>query len=310
MPTMTGDFQAALFTDFKELYNDWFFAAQNVNDITAFCDVIDSTTLIENFNFMETVPQFAEWVDERKLQGIGASYNYSVKNKHWEVTIEIDRDTIDDNRLQLERQKIAHLGLEAGRAPWQMFINALTANTACYDGQNFFSASHSQGNSGSQSNLLSATGTTVSAIMTDFGTAKAAMRNFVDGQGRPMNLGQRGLHVLAPPALEQQFMQIANNDFIVVTGGANNFGTESNYLKGAFDVTIDPYLTDTNDWYLFATGEPGKPFVYVNRKPPEFVAQDDPAGETNFMRRLLRYGADWRSQIGYGPWYLAINMHQ
>ena len=306
MPTMTPDTQVALFTDFMEKYNDWFFAAQNVNDFTVFCEVIPSSTLIENINFLETVPQYREWIDERALQAIGASYQYSVTNKHWEVSIQIDRDTVFDNRLQLERQKIAHLGLEAGRAPWQIFINALTANGVGYDSVAQFATTHTQGASGTQSNLISGTGITLSEVMTDIGTVIAAARNFLDGQGRPMNLGQKGRHILAPPAMEQTFMQIANNDFIVEpTVGY----TVSNYLKGAFELTIDPYLTDTNNWYLFLTAEPGMPMIYVNRQAPEFVAQDSPESPDNFSRRMLNYGADWRSQAGYGPWYLAIEVN-
>lgn len=310
MPQMTADTQVALFTDFKEMYNEWFFAAQNLNDFTIFCDVIDSTTLIENINFLETIPQFREWLDERALQGIGPSYQYSLKNRHWEVTIEIDRDTIFDNRLQLERQKVQHLGLEAGRAPWQIFINALQANGTGYDGVAYFATTHTQNGQSNQSNLITGTGTTVTQIATDFGTAKAALRNMKDGQGRPMNIGQRGLHVLASPSLEQQFLQLANNSFLVVATGSGIFGQQDNYLKGQFDLTIDPYLSDTDDWYLFDTAQPGKPMIYQNREAPQFVAQDDPGSEANFMRRMLRYGSDWRSAGGYGPWYLAVKVAQ
>ncbi len=308
MPSMVGDFQIALFTEFREMYNSWFLAAENMNDTTPFMEFLDSKSLTLDLNFMETVPQFREWLDERALQGIGAAYHYSIKNRHWEATIEIDSDTIDDDLLGLERQKIAHLGQEAGRAPWQLMVNALVANGLGYDAVAMFSTAHTQNALANQSNLLTGTGTTVGALMTDFSTAKAAMRNFLDGQGRPMNLGMRGLHVLAGPTLEQQFLQIMNNDLIVTSTAASVFGAQTNHLKGAFDLTIDPYLTDVDDWYLFATAEPGKPMVYANRQPPRFVAQDNPAGETMFMRRLLRYGVDWRSQVGFGPWYLALKI--
>lgn len=310
MPQMTGDFQAALFTDFEEMYNEWFFAAQNVNDFTKFCDVINATTLTTNLNFMETIPQFSEWLDERKLQSIGPAYNYSVAARHWEVTIEIDRDTLDDDRLQLERQKIAHLGLEAGRAPWQLFINALVANGTGYDTVAMFSTAHTQNGQANQSNIVTGSGTSIANIMADIATVKANFRLVKDGQGRPMNLGSTGLHILAPPAMEQQLNQIANNDFVVVNVSSGIFGQESNYLKGMFDFTIDPYLTDTDDWYAFDTGQPAKPFIYINRKAPEFTSLDAPTSPENWMRRKLMYGADWRSAIGYGPWYLAQQVAQ
>lgn len=304
------DAQIALYTEFKEKYNDYFFAAQNVNDFTAFCEIIPSTTLIEDLNFLETIPQYREWIDGRALQAIGPAYHYSVRNRHWEVTIEIDRDAIDDNRLQLERQKVAHLGLEAGRAPWQMFVNGLAANGAGYDGIAYFSAAHTQNAQPVQTNIVNGTGITPAAIATDFATAKAGMRGLTDGQGRPMNLGQRGLVVLASQLLEQQFLMLANNTFIVTSTAAGVFGMQDNVLKGQFEVIIDPYLADTDDWYMFATAEPGLPMVYVNRQAPQFVAQDSPASEANFMNRMLRYGSDWRSQIGYGPWYMAAIVAQ
>ena len=74
-------------------------APATTSDFTVFCEVIPSSTLIENINFLETVPQYREWIDERALQAIGASYQYSVTNKHWEVSIQINRDTVFDNRL-------------------------------------------------------------------------------------------------------------------------------------------------------------------------------------------------------------------
>jgi phage major head subunit gpT-like protein len=309
-----------LFYDFEERYNSWFLAAVNVNDYTLFCTVVDATTLVYSANWFSTVPKVTEWVDERTFQGIGQQFQYNITVKHWEATIEVDRDTLDDDRLQLAQQRVSQLGQEAGRFPWEMFVNALTANTACYDGQNFFSTTHSEMSSGTQSNLLTGTGTTVTALQTDLGTAIAALRGFKDGYGRPMNLGKRGLHVLAPAAMEQQFMQILNNDFIIVaqdrtpSGGSagNIFSQASNWFKGIADLTIDPYLdaTDTDDWYLFDTAEPDKPFLYVNRKSPEFAAQTDPQADPTFSRRLYRYGTDFRSQVGYGPWFLAVKVAQ
>lgn len=310
MAQVTSDFLAALFTTYRTIFEDWFLAASNVNDYTRLTTVFPSNTLTESFNWLGTVPKMQLWTAERTLQAIAQAQTYSLTNSHYESTVEVDRDMIEDDRYMLVRPRIAQLGQEAARYYWEALISTVTSgsSTPCYDGQNFFSTTHSEESSGTQSNLVSGTGTTQTAIQTDFQTARQTMWRYKDNKGRPMQL--KGNLVVAPPELEQVFLVLLNSQFYPGGLGATGAATESNPWYHAADLLIDPYLTDTNDWYLLCTTEPIKPFIMTDRKPPEFVALDNPQDARVFMNRSFAYGVDNRFAFGYGLWQMALNIHQ
>lgn len=313
MPTVTSDFLPALFTEFQVMFEDEFFAALNVNDYTRIASVMKSNTLTESINWLGTVPQMRLWTDERVHQAIAPSYTYSVTNNHYEATIDVDRDTIEDDRYRLIMPRIGQLGQEAGRYPWVLAINALVANGTGYDGQSFFSSSHVSGLSGTQNNTVSATGQTLAAVTTDLTSAITQIRRFKDDQGRPMNLGQPktgtggpgGLTILAPPELESVFRQLLNADFLPAAGVA---APQSNWFKGYADLIVDPYLTSATAWYLLDLGHSLKPLIYLDRKAPEFVPMDDPKNAQVFNKRQFSYGVDFRGNVGYGLWQMAVKV--
>src|SRR5579885_3189837 len=193
MATVTSDFLAALYTRYSKVFEDSFLAATRVNDYKRLATVLKSNTLTESLNWLGTVPQMRLWVDTRVHQAIAPTFTYSITNNHYEATIDVDRDTLEDDQYDFIQPRISQLAMEAGRYPWVLAINAITANGTAYDGQSFFSASHAEQASGTQSNLVTATGQTVAAIQTDLNSAITAMKGFKDNQGRPMYLGQDGL---------------------------------------------------------------------------------------------------------------------
>jgi phage major head subunit gpT-like protein len=310
MATVTTDFLQALFTQFDTGFETEFLAATRANDYKRIATVMPSNTLTESINWLGTVPRMRLWTDTRVHQAIAPSFTYNLTNQHYEATVDVDRDTIEDDTYGLIMPRVTQLGQEAGRYPWELSMNALTANGTCYDGQAFFSAAHSEQNSGTQSNLVGTTGQTVAAIMADIATALTRMRRFKDNQGRPMMLGRKGgLTLLAPPELEQQFTQVINNNIITVSVGSGVFGGQDNYLQGIADLIIDPYLTSTTTWYLLDTGGISvKPLVYLDRKPPETTDITDPMAAQVFNTRMFSWGVDFRGAVGYGWWQTAVQV--
>jgi len=61
-----------------------------------------------------------------------------------------------------------------------------------------------------------------------------------------------------------------------------------------------------NPWFLMDLSRPIKPMILQRRKNPEFVAMDNPADESVFMRKEFRYGVDDRKNVGYGLWQLCF----
>lgn len=300
MAVVTSDFLGALFTSYRVLWEDAFLAAQSAVQYQRYCTIVPSDTDTESYNWLGSVPRMREWLDERALQGLG-SYTYSLRNRHFESTIEVDRNTMEDDKYGLIRPRIVQLAQEAARFPSELAVTALVAgsSTAGYDGVNYFSASHTEESSGTQSNTNVGTGTTLAQVRADFIAARTAMRRTKDGAGRPMNL-QPDL-VIIPPDLEDVFEQLMHTNMIALSSGSQ----QSNVLLNAADILVDALLTDTNDWYLLNTSQAMKPLIFQWRKQPEFVALDNPRDQEAFMRRKFFYGVDERCAAGFGLWQLA-----
>jgi len=63
-------------------------------------------------------------------------------------------------------------------------------------------------------------------------------------------------------------------------------------------------------WFLMCTNMPLKPLIFQRRKDFEFVAKDRPTDDNVFDRKEFIYGADARSNVGYGFWQQAYGSKQ
>lgn len=297
MAVVTADFLAALFTNYRVIWEEAFLAAASNNPYTRYCFEIPSNTDAESYNWLGTVPKMREWVDVRAPQGLNV-FTYGLKNKHYEVTIEVDRDAIEDDKYNMIAPRIAQLGQEAARFPTEQAITTLVAAGTGYDGVAFFATTHNEGSTGNQANTNTGTGVTLATVRADFLAARTAMRRTKDDFGRPMNL--RPDLVLIPPDLQDVFEQLINTNLI-----ANNSVGMSNNLFGAADIMVESLLTDVSDWFLMDTKEIIKPLIFQNRKLPEFVAVTDVSDSNVFRTKQFQYGVDSRFNVGYGLWQLA-----
>jgi phage major head subunit gpT-like protein len=300
---VTSDFLTAVFTGFKALFTTGFAAIRP--QWTRVAMEAPSTTDGETYNWLGAVPAMKEWIDTKIAAGLSA-FNYTIRNKDWESTIEVDRNTFEDDKLGMVNPRIQELSQEAARHPDELISSLITTNGLCYDGQNFFDTDHSEGASGTQVNTAAGTGVTTALLTADFRTARAAMINVKDDRGKPMikNLGQDAMGapngmwlVMCPPALMGTFEELMNASFISNT---------ENVLKGAFSLWVNPYLTDANDWYLFYVGSAVRPLIMQMRKRPVFVSLQDPnSSESVFFRKKFYFGVEARYNAGYGLWQFA-----
>lgn len=68
----------------------------------------------------------------------------------------------------------------------------------------------------------------------------------------------------------------------------------SNYTAGA-----------STPWYLLDVSRAVKPFIFQLRQDWRLVRMDKEDDEHLFMRKKLRYGVDYRANVGFGLWQLA-----
>jgi len=257
-----------------------------------------STNAAEIYQWLGRVGAMQEWLDTKNIDEL-RGFDFTIKNKDWESTIGVDRNSIEDDQLGMYGPRIADLGVRARQHPNKLLSDARKAGvtTLGYDGQFFYDTDHSEGDSGTQSNKLTGTGTTVAQIRTDIFAAKSQFRKFKDDKGEPF----------VEEAGNQDFLATIHPDFEVKFEELNNPGPGSTIPKTVIPYEVDPRLTDVNDFYLDYIGLPLRPFIKQNRKAVDFVSLDDPnASETVFMRKKFFYGVEGRYNVSYGLYQLSM----
>ena len=103
--------------------------------------------------------------------------------------------------------------------------------------------------------------------------------------------------LVVSPALEEMARLILEADTINGT---------TNVLKGTAKIHVEPMLAENPEyWFLLCTNRFLKPFIYQIRKKIKFVSLTKETDENVFMLDVFMYGADGRSNAGYGFWQMA-----
>lgn len=282
---------------FHTLFNKVFFTMRETLDIAPLVIEVPSQGRSERYVWANAFPQFREWVSDAQFSRM-AAYGYAIENKMFQGGIEVLREDIEDDTLNVVRPQIANLAEEAAFHE-QDLIYSLVVNGfggtkgLAYDGQYFFDTDHQDiGGGPIQSNKG-----TAAFAQASLQAAITAMRSLKDVNGRALRMNPTDLYV--SPQLEFAARTILEQDFIVVATALTN-----NPLKGIVNLHVWNRLAEHPAyWFLFDQSKVGvKPFVHQTREPMTFVAQDRPEDDENFMRRILRWSAYCRDNAGYAMW--------
>jgi phage major head subunit gpT-like protein len=104
---------------------------------------IRSTTAENRYGWLQQMPGMREWIGARVIQNMGES-GYAILNRHFEQTIGVDRNDIEDDNLGQYAALFTRMGEAVGAFPEQLVWGALAAGfaTNCWDGQFFFDTDH------------------------------------------------------------------------------------------------------------------------------------------------------------------------
>lgn len=288
MGVVTTDFLDALMTNFRVLFKNAFEGEKPSYEPLVMNVKSDSDK--ESYNWLGAVPAPVEWKDERVIRGL-RSQDYTIVNTNYETTIEVDRNTLEDDKYGLIAPRIKQLATRVANHPNKLVFQLLNAgaSTKTYDGQNFFKANRQIGDSGTINNIAAgayaADGDKIRA-----GIAKAIeqMMGFKDDQGEPMGLIPDT--IVCSPVKYLAILEALKPTAQAVTRA------EADVIK---NVIPSGYMTSGatagHDYVVVCTtaGEL-KPLLLQMRKAPEFVAVDKPDSHEVFMRRKLLYGVDGR----------------
>lgn len=219
--TITPDLLNDINVGFRAMYQFGF------NGVTPsyglFAMEVPSTAGEERYGWLGQFPKVREWIGDRVYRSL-KTHGYSLVNRDFEVTVEVDRNHIEDDKLGLYKPLMIELGRSAAEHPDELCYETLKGGftSQCYDGQAFFDTDHP---------VVDANGT------------ESSVSNFTTGAETP--------------------------------------------------------------WFLMDLSRAIKPIIFQKRRNYEFQALDNPQlHETVFRTKQFVYGADGRSNAGYGLWQL------
>ncbi len=147
----------AIYKGFKTIFNEAFQGVEPMYKKVA--TEVPSSAREETYAWLGSFPKLREWIGDRQIANLEA-HGYTIKNKDWEATVEVDRNDIEDDSIGVYKPLVAELGRSAATHPDEIVFGLLAQgfNTICYDGQYFFDTDHPVGGQ-SVSNFQGGTGT-------------------------------------------------------------------------------------------------------------------------------------------------------
>lgn len=105
--------------------------------------VVPSSTEKNSYPWLGDMPSVREWLGDRQVHKL-AMHDYTITNKPYELTVEVKRDSIEDDQYGIYTPMMADLGHEVGIHPDRLIFMLLAAGFVelCYDGQPYFDADH------------------------------------------------------------------------------------------------------------------------------------------------------------------------
>lgn len=267
----------------------------------------------EIYAFLGQSPMLREWVGGRNAKGLRES-NFSIRNKHFEATLKVTLSQLRRDKSSQLQMRINELA-RRNSSHWYSLVSALLANGdtgVCYDSQYFFDTDHSEGDSGTQSNLLSvdisgfpivtsgtATLPSVAAYQFTIAQCIQSIVGFKDDQGEACNTDARSFLVLCPVAHMNVAMQaVATPVQVAETQSALQA------LKGKFRIEVEPIVglsAWTDSLAVTRTDSNFKPFIRQQETDISIKTKGE-GSDYEFDNDAHMHGIDvWRN-AGYGDW--------
>jgi len=247
-------------------------------------DVVNSTTAIESYPFLEQFGKMREWIGPKQIKNL-ASKNHDVKNRDFESTIGIKKNSIADDTYGLYAPLYRGLGQTAGNIWDDLVFAALCANGAWLDDAAFFGTTRKYGKNTISNYVASALTPTV------YGTARTAMMSYVGHDGEPLGVVPNIL--VYGPKLEATVQKILVNDFWY--DGTDKVQINNPY-KGTAAGVMSSRLVGTYDdyWFLLAANGPLKPVIVQKRQDVTLIRKDQLTDDNMFFDGQAVYGAEAR----------------
>jgi phage major head subunit gpT-like protein len=290
----------ALFVGFKVMFQETLKATPSRIDEIA--SRIPSSTKQHDFPIAAIVGTMREWLGDRVVTNI-AAWNPTVTNKHFEQTIAVTADDIEDDVTGAYGLAIQDLAQKAVQHPWTEALTWLAVNAWAdtgFDDNTFFSTTHTWPGGDyvtAQSNRVTTALTNDDTGRTAVWTGIEAMLSFRNPAGEP--IGSVPNKFLCAAGL----LDIATALFTAPTAASGATNTTFGLFKKE-DIIADARIT-AGYWMMLDCRGAVKPLINQRRKEPVLVAQTQPTDQSVFTANEYQYGVDYRGRVVGVPWWLA-----
>lgn len=237
---------------------------------------VDSNAASEVYPFLGGIGGMREYKGGRQASQIPA-YDFEIKNRHWEKTIKILKEHIRRDKTGQLAKYANNLAKVAAEHPLELVIALLNTNGKAFDGQDFFSQTHSYGDSGTIKNHITATeyagvlnvatptAPTANEMADVIMTMVQHQFTYKNDAGRTINGTARAFQLWVPINMLGATVQAVSKNMLN-TGS----GSRDNPLIGSgysFEVCPMGDLSATDELILFRTDDEAQPFVWQEEVP-------------------------------------------
>jgi phage major head subunit gpT-like protein len=131
----------AMNVGFRADFQNAFGAVPKMKDRVA--KTVPSSGTSNVYGWLKGLSGMREWLGPRLVDNLSEA-SYTIANRHFEKTVGVDRNHIEDDQLGIYKDAFAIMGEGAARLPeelvWGLLKDGFTTN--CWDGQSFFDTDH------------------------------------------------------------------------------------------------------------------------------------------------------------------------
>lgn len=269
------------------------------------CNRFQSNMGTEKYAGLGNVPLMREWVGAKLAKQL-KEYPFTIDNKDWESTLEVKRKDLQRDKTGQLVMRTAQLAMRAAEHE-EKLLSALidggdgSTNGTAYDGQNYFSDTHSVGASGTiDNNISSDIATTTAPTSTEMSAAIMAsiqaLYGFKDDTGEPSNQNAREFIIMVPTVFWSAAITAITKDRL----SAN---TDNPLLNIGLSLSVvqNPRLTWTTKFATFAVDGVSKPMIIQEENPPSVEVLGE-GSDWAFHNASHLFSLIKSGNVGFGRW--------
>lgn len=271
---------------------------QTIESVRSITNVVTTTKKIEQYNWMARLGKVREWIGPRVMNRFKA-YGFTIENKKWEDSVEVEADDISDDQLGQYTPQIQNMSTEMN-AHYPRLVTAMLEagfENEAYDGQMFFDTDHPVG--GRQVVSVSNKGT---KKLGREGLQEAYYNtiNLRDDNGEPLGIRYDTLY--CHPSKEMDVKEMLEAEFYFDNGQISGYNKARGLIKRV--IYLD-YQEDPEKWFLADTRRPVKPLILQVRQRPVWQSVTNLNDSQVFDTDKFKFGFKARHNVGYLLWQLA-----